>query len=160
MKILIPLFKMKIIFVRQEFFYGRMRRVLYSCMCSSLYKAIFKFRWVFKPSVAVEDYAYTLVSFLHAWTHVYCILSTCMITGLRSTAVEDSAGAGDCAGFSCRWGLAGKSEQTKPTPLLPNPPFLPFFLWCDLLLTVSHHPSSDSTIPLTPSKCYSTIHEL
>ena len=35
-------------------------------------------------------------------------------------------------------GLVGKNGNTKP--LFPNPSFLPFFMWCGLLLTESATP--------------------
>ena len=73
--------------------------------------------------------------------------------------MEDSVAARDWR--RCR----SKRSQHSPTSLaqspvfLPNPPFLPFFLWCDILLTRLYHPSLVSTIPLPPSKFYSPIHE-
>ena len=58
---------------------------------------------------------------------------------------------------------ANKLKPRLPIPplfFLPNPTFLPFFLWCDLLLTGSHHSPSVSTIPIPPSKSDAPIHEL
>ena len=47
--------------------------------------------------------------------------------------------------------LFKRSRHTQTSfaqfPFLPNPPFLPFFLWCDLLLTGSHHSPLEDHIP-------------
>ena len=54
--------------------------------------------------------------------------------------------------------MVGENGADTPEPLLPNPPFLPnlhflsYFLWCDLLLTWSHHPPSVSIIPSLPRR--------
>ena len=43
-----------------------------------------------------------------------------------------------CAAFCRCGGLDGVSERTS-NPVIPNLPVLAFSLWCDLLLTRSHH---------------------
>ena len=61
----------------------------------------------------------------------------------------------------------GSNGAIKLKPLLPNsrfflpnPSFLPFFPWCGLLLTGSHHSPSVSTIPLSLSKSHTLVHGL
>ena len=74
--------------------------------------------------------------------------------------VGNSFAALDSAAMRGRSGCRIKRANNLK-PLLPNPSFfLHFFLWCDLLLTGSHHFPSVSTISLPPSKSPVPIHEL
>ena len=70
------------------------------------------------------------------------------LSALSSAAVENTIASED-------W--TDQTEPPNPTSLAQSPFYTLFFLWCELLLTGSHHPLLVSTI-LFPSKFYFSIH--